>query len=214
MPARPLLPSTSRPLVASKERSIMSSVAQPTITADELLRMPDGDRFELVDGELVERDMGTLAGWISNQVGALFGGYAKQYGGVAFGEGAWYRCYEDDSERVRKPDASYIRSERLPGDEIPEGYITIPPDVAVEVISPSDTYRDVEAKVAEYLDAGVPLVWLINPDNRSVRVFRAGQRVVQLRASDELTGDDVLPGFRCPVAELFPPQPAAKPKAP
>ncbi|MBC8114141.1 MAG: Uma2 family endonuclease [Candidatus Saccharimonas sp.] len=192
----------------------MSSVAQPTITADELLRMPDGDRFELVDGELVERDMGTLAGWISNQVGALFDRYAKQHGGIAFGEGAWYRCYEDDPERVRKPDASYIRSGRLPGDEIPEGYITISPDVAVEVISPSDTYRDVEAKVAEYLDAGVPLVWLINPDNQSVRVFRAGQRVVQLRATDELTGDDVLPGFRCPVAELFPPQTAAKSKAP
>lgn len=192
----------------------MSTVAQPTITADELLRMPDGERFELVDGELVEREMGSTAGWISNRVGSRLERYAEEHGGVAFGEGAWYRCYNDDPERVRKPDASYIRSGRLSGDEIPRGYITIPPDLAVEVISPNDVYYDVEAKVEEYLDASVPLVWLINPDNRSVRVFRAGQPVVQLRANDELTGDDVLPGFRCPVAELFPPQPMTKSKAP
>ena len=191
----------------------MSTVAQPTITADELLRMPDGDRFEIVDGELLEREMGSLAGWISNRVGASLERYARQHGGIAFGEGAWYRCYNDDPERVRKPDASYIRPGRLPGDEIPSGYITIPPDVAVEVISPNDVYYDVEAKVEEYLDAGVPLVWLINPDNRSVRVFRADQPVVQLRAADELTGGDVLPGFRCPVAELFPPQTAPKSQA-
>ncbi len=192
----------------------MSTVAQPTITADELLRMPDGDRFELVDGELVERKMGSLAGWISNRIGSRFEHFAEEHGGVAFGEGGWFRCFHDDSERVRRPDAAFIRPGRLPGDAIPSGYITVPPDVAVEVISPTDVYYEVEAKVEEYLDAGVPLVWLINPDNRSVRVFRAGQPVVQLRATDELTGEDVLPGFRCPVAELFPPQPAAKPKAP
>jgi len=75
-------------------------------------------------------------------------------------------------------------------------------------------YYEVEAKVEEYLAAGVPLVWLVNPDNRSVRVFRAGQPVVQLRVSDELTGDDILPGFHCPVAELFPPPLAAKSKSP
>ncbi len=192
----------------------MSTVAQPTITADELLRMPDGDRFELVDGELVEREMGSVASWVSGQTFFRLNLLATNSGGWAFPDGTAYRCYDDDPERVRKPDASFIRAGRLPGDEIPEGYITVVPDLAVEVISPTDTYRDVEAKVAEYLDAGVPLVWLINPDNRSVRVFRAGQPVVQLRADDELTGDDVLPGFRCPVAELFPPQTATKKKAP
>ena len=192
----------------------MSTVAQPAITADELLHMPDGERFELVDGELVEREMGSLAGWISNRLGAFLERYAERHGGIAFGEGAWYRCYDDDPERVRKPDASYIHAGRLPGDEIPGGYITIPPDVAVEVISPNDVYYDVEAKVEEYLDAGVPLVWLINPDNRSVRVFRAGKPVVQLRVHDELTGDDILPGFQCSVAELFPPQSAGKTKSP
>ena len=192
----------------------MSTVAQPTITADELLRMPDGDRFELVDGELVERKMGSLAGWISNRVGSRFERYAEEHGGVAFGEGGWFRCFPDDPERVRRPDACYIRAGRLSGDRIPAGHITIAPEVVVEVISPNDVYYEVEAKVEEYLDAGVPLVWLINPDNRSVRVFRAGQPVIQLRAHEELTGDDILPGFRCPVAELFPPESASKSKAP
>lgn len=192
----------------------MSTVAHRAVTADELLRMPDGDRFELVNGELVEREMGSLAGWISNRVGSRFERYAEEHGGVAFGEGGWFRCFKDDPERVRRPDASYIRPGRLPGDRIPAGHITIPPEVVVEVISPNDVYYEVEAKVEEYLEAGVPLVWLINPDNRSVRVFRTGQRVLQLRESDELTGDDVLPDFRCPVAELFPPKSSAKSKAP
>ena len=192
----------------------MSTVARPTITADEFLQLPDSDRFELVDGELVERDMGMLAGWVSNRIAARLDRYAEEHGGVAVGEGGWYRCFADDPERIRRPDASFICHDRLPGNRIPSSCCTIPPDVAVEVISPNDVYYDVEAKVEEYLDAGVPLVWLINPDNRSVRVFRAGKPVVQLRVHDELTGDDVLPGFSCSVAELFPPQSAGKTKSP
>lgn len=192
----------------------MSTVAQSTITADELLRMPDGDRFELVDGELVEREMGSLSSWVSGRVSSRLDQHAERVGGWAFPDGTAYRCYDDDPDRVRKPDASYIRPGRLPGDEIPEGFITIPPDLAVEVISPNATYRDVEAKVAEYLDAGVPLVWLINPDNRSVRVFRGNHPSIQLRAGDELSDEEVLPGFRCSVAELFPPQSTATSKTP
>ena len=94
----------------------MSTVAQPTITADELLRMPDGDRFELVDGELVEREMGSLASWISGKAFARLDQFSEQKGGWAFPDGTAYRCYDDDPERVRKPDASYIRPGRLPGD--------------------------------------------------------------------------------------------------
>ena len=181
----------------------MSAIAEKSYTADELLSLPDGDRFELVDGQLLERSLGTIASWVGGEVYARLRDVARSTGGWAFADGTGYRCFDED-DRVRKPDASFIRPGRLP--QLPEGFTTSPPDVAVEVISPSDVLYEVEAKVDEYLDAGVKLVWLINPSNRSVRVFQPNQRPIQLGPADDLTGSDVLPDFRCSVAELFPPR--------
>lgn len=183
----------------------MSMIAAPPISADELLRMPDGDRFELVNGELVEQDMGAISGWVGGQAFAKLNDYCNTHGGTAFGDGVGYQCYADDPDRVRRPDASYLRPGRLA--EIPDGHMTIAPDLVVEVVSPSDLYRDVESKVDEYLEAGVQMVWVINPANRSVRVFRQGRPLMELRSPDDLTGDDILPEFRCRVSELFPPPP-------
>lgn len=174
-------------------------------TADDLLRMAEGERYELVDGELVERDMGALSGWVGGEVFGRIREYARQHGGWAFGDGVGYRCYTDDPERVRKPDASFVGADRLPSP--PEGYITIAPDLAVEVVSPNDIYYEVEAKVDEYLSAGVRLVWVVNPVNKSVRVFQPGRIVGEFGADDELTGGDVMPGFACRVRSLFPSSP-------
>ena len=182
----------------------MSTVADLAVTADELLQMPDGDRFELVNAELVEKDMGALSGWVGGEAFGHLRDYARQSGGWAFSDGTGYRCY-DDPDKVRKPDASFIRAGRLENNEIPLGFITIAPDLAVEVVSPNDKYYEVESKVEEYLDSGVALVWVLNPDNRSVRVFHQGCEPIQLGAHQQLTGGDVLPGFSCQVAELFPP---------
>ena len=182
----------------------MSTVADMTVTADELLQMADGDRFELVNGELVEKDMGALSGWVGGEAFGHLRDYAKGSGGWAFSDGTGYRCY-DDPDKVRKPDASFIRAGRLVNDEIPVGFITIAPDLAVEVVSPTDKYYEVEAKVEEYLEAGVLLVWVLNPANRSVRVFRQGCEPIQLGPNQKLTGGDVLSGFVCLVSELFPP---------
>jgi Uma2 family endonuclease len=178
------------------------------LTADELLLMPDGERYELVDGQLVERDMGALSGWVGNTVATELNLYARQHGGWAFGDGVGYRCYADDPERVRKPDASFVRADRLPSP--PEGYNTIAPDLAVEVVSPNDIYYEVESKVDEYLAAGVRLVWVVNPVNKTVRVFQPGRIVCEFGPDDELTGGDVMPGFTCRVRSLFPslPKPA------
>jgi Uma2 family endonuclease len=97
-----------------------------------------------------------------------------------------------------------VRRGRLIPDEPPEGYITIAPDLVVEVVSPNDLYYEVDRKVEEYLDAGVQLVWVINPDTRSVQVYVPGSGVTRLDDSQELTGRDVLPGFACRVGDLFP----------
>ena len=115
------------------------------------------------------------------------------------------RCYADDPDKVRKPDACFVRRGRLVPDEPPEGFITIAPDIVVEVVSPTDYYYDVERKVEEYLEAGVSVVWVINPDTRSVKVYAQGAGVMKLDDKEELTGGDVLPEFRCAVASLFPP---------
>jgi Uma2 family endonuclease len=85
-----------------------------------------------------------------------------------------------------------------------EGYVTIPPDLAVEVASPSDEVYDLEQKVEEYLRAGVRLIWVIHPEVRAIQVTRADRSGHRLGPGDELSGEDVVPGFRCPVASLFP----------
>jgi Uma2 family endonuclease len=170
--------------------------------------MPDGDRYELVDGELVETGMGGRSSWVGLEVAARLREFArKRPGSWAFSEGAGYQCFPDDEDKVRRPDASFVDAGRLPGNRLPEGHVPIFPDLAVEVISPNDIYYRVEQKVREYLDAGVRMVWLVNPDDRTVRVFSKGEHIsVQLGPNDELTGGDVMPGFSCKVGDLFPPQ--------
>ncbi len=188
----------------------MSTTMTPRYSAADLLQMPDGDHYELVDGELVETDMGGKSSWVGLEVAARLREFArKRRGSFVFPEGAGYRCFPDNPEKVRRPDASFIDTGRLPGAVPPEGYILVPPDLAVEVISPNDSYYHVEKKVDEYLEAGVRMVWIVNPDNRTVRVVTRGQKeIVQLGPDDELTGGDVLPGFSCRVAEFFPTQSA------
>jgi Uma2 family endonuclease len=104
---------------------------------------------------------------------------------------------------VRKPDVSFLCSGRLPGNRPARGYDAIPPDLAVEILSPRDLASDIDMKVEEYLRAGVRLVWVVNPDARTVRIHRADRTITGLHEGDELSGEDVLPGFACKVAEIF-----------
>jgi Uma2 family endonuclease len=129
---------------------------------------------------------------------------SKHQFGWAFPADLGYVCFPSAPGKVRRPDVSLIRKERLPEGPTSEGYMYIPPDLAVEVISPNDLAYEVDQKVVEYLDAGVPLVWVINPEARTVRVHRQIRSMGWLREDDELSGEDVLPAFRCRVSKLFP----------
>lgn len=185
----------------------MSTVAPQTCyTPEDLLRMPDGDFYELVDGKLVERKMGALASWVGGRLYGHLNSFceAERIGWVWPADNS-YQCFPGSPNKVRKPDVSFIRFGRLPKEELPKGHVLIPPDLAVEVISPNDLAYEVDAKVQEYLEAGVRLVWQVNPETRTVWVHRADGSVSKLRANDELSGEDVVPGFRCPVRDLFPP---------
>ncbi len=97
----------------------------------------------------------------------------------------------------RDPDASFIRRDRLPKNP------NVDPDLAVEVVSRTDTFGTVNLKVTQYLDVGVRMVWLINPDLRTVDVYQPGEPSQRFNAGDTLVGDPVIPGFALPVSELF-----------
>jgi Uma2 family endonuclease len=106
-------------------------------------------------------------------------------------------------DTVRAPDLSYIRRERLPGAGLPRGFWKGPPDLAVEVLSPDDRPSDVRATVAEYLKRDVRLVVVIDPDKRTVTTHRPSAPPVTLGAVDLLDLDDVVPGFRRTVQDIF-----------
>jgi Uma2 family endonuclease len=123
---------------------------------EDLLAMPDGDRYELIDGVPREKPTGAESDEIALGVGSLLRQFvkAKQLGRV-YGSQTGFQCFPKNPKMVRMPDTSFVAAGKLPGDKTPEGYIKIAPDLAVEVISPGEMYEEVEAKVAEYRSAGV-----------------------------------------------------------
>jgi Uma2 family endonuclease len=179
---------------------------KPKVTPEELLRLPKDRRYELVDGELVEKPMSWISGALMVRLGRFLDAYCEQHGaGSVSGSDARFRCFPDDPDKVRLPDLVFIRKERLTPELGAAGFISVPPDLVVEVLSPSDVSYEVDRRVQDYLSAGVKLVWVVHPQSRSVHVYRPGGQGVILSERDELDGEQVLPGFRLPVREIFRP---------
>ena len=186
----------------------MTTAAKTSITPDELLNLPDAVDYELVAGELVERHMGSESSAIAAVIGYLLLGFVRPKRlGKVFTTDCGYLIFPNEPTRVRKPDVSFIRAGRLPNDRAPEGYVRIPPDLVVEVLSPGDTAYEVDQKVNEYLSVGVKLIWVVNPRTRNVRIHRLPNDplgpISILNESDMITEESVLSGFNCPVAEFF-----------
>jgi Uma2 family endonuclease len=174
-------------------------------TADELFEMPDdGFRYELVKGELRKMSSsGSEHGATIVNITILLGQYVKANKlGVCFGAETGFKI-ASDPDTVRAPDVAFIRRERIPESGIPKKFWPGAPDLAVEVLSPGDTRREVDEKVEDWLEAGARAVWVINPKRRSVTVYRSLTDVTRLSDADELDGGDVVPGFRCKVSEIF-----------
>ncbi len=194
-----------------------TAVTKTHYTPEDLLTLPDGDQYELVDGLLVERKMSLWSSFVAGRIHQLLANHGEtQPFGWAFPEGASYQCFPDAPNKVRKPDVSFIALERLPLEQATEeGHISLAPDLAVEVLSPNDLAYEIDRKVDEYLRAGVRLVWVVNPETRTAAVYRADGSVSKYREQDEITGEDVLPGFRCPIAAFFrPPTGSTAPASP
>ncbi len=182
--------------------------ATPIVTPEEFLKMPDSVAFELVDGHLVERHMGAESSEIAVRIIILLGIFLRTARlGRIFGSDTSYQCFADAPDKVRRADVGCVRFDRLLGGRAPKEHCRIAPDFVVEVVSPNDTAEEVDEKVFEWLRAGVPLVWVVSPGVQTVRIHRprtaAGGPVSILSDDDVLTGEDVLPGFSCPVREVF-----------
>jgi Uma2 family endonuclease len=179
---------------------------EPTqlLDPDDLLQLPGGESYELVDGRPVEKPMGAESDLIAAAViTALNNTVRPQRLGYVFGSQTGFRCFPARKGLVRKPDVSFVIRGRFPDERIPKGDILLAPDLAVEVVSPNDLYEEVELKVNEYLSAGVRLVWVVSPSAKTILVRRPNKSCTTLDRTDTLNGEDVLPGFSCSVAELF-----------
>lgn len=178
------------------------------MTADDLLAMPvDGHRYELVRGELIHVSPSAVwPGIVGGRVFGLLWNFLQaraQLGVCGISETGFRLARNPDT--VRAPDVWFVQTEHIPPDGIPEdGFWPGPPDLAVEVLSPSDRFVEVMRKVQEYLAAGARLVWVIDPKGRSAAVFAPERPPLLLGEDDVLDGGGLLPGFSLHLGNVLP----------
>jgi Uma2 family endonuclease len=170
-------------------------------TVEEFMALPDdGNRYELVEGELVEMGQpGDKHGRISKRLDKVLTNYVDEKNlGLVYGPTGFRLA----PRTVRAPDLAFVQTERVPPET--DGAVEVPPDLAVEVISPNDKWSEIVAKVREYQTAGVGLIWLIDPYTPSVMIYHQNDvlhTIVGIEA--ELSGEEVVPGFKIAVNKLF-----------
>ena len=173
-------------------------------TPEDLLALPDYGRFELIDGHLMERKVGAKSSYVATKLLIRMGYFVESHHlGLVFQADCGYQIFAEEPNRVRFADGSFIRRGQLPEDRPPQGHCRVAPDLVIEAVSPHDTAYELEANIAQWLGAGVRLVWVIYPETQHVQVHRADGTVTKLQATDQLVGEDVVPGFQCQIAEVF-----------
>jgi len=157
------------------------------------------ESYEYAKGELIPIPPLTMEhGKISSSIVTLLGNHARQHQlGKMYIAGTKFQI----GESGRKPDVAFVSKKRIPENE--RRASPVPPDLAIEVVSPSDTVYDVVEKALEYLDAGTQMVWVIEPIAQTVTVYRSPRDIKLLTLNDTLTGEDVVEGFQCSVEEIF-----------
>ena len=181
-----------------------SRIAEPgPVTVEEFERLPDEpSRLELVRGQVVrEPPAGFEHGSIAGLITLCLGTFVRQHalGKVVTGEPGFVLF--DDPPTVRAPDVAFVARDRLPAD--PRGFARLAPDLAVEIVSPSNTLCEIQDKVFDYLDAGTKVVWVVEPHGRTVTVYRSRDEIRIVTSDQEIDGGEILPGFRAPVSEFF-----------
>lgn len=185
-------------------RRIRSEPPPGTATEEDVLQIREREdrACELVDGILVEKDVGAVASLIAARIIILLGTFVgERQLGFVLGEQGMLRLAIG---RVRIPDVCFIRRDQVPNGEFPlEPIADLFPTLAVEVISLGNTKREMEEKLDDYFTAGTELVWYVYPERKEVEVYTARETKRVLTASETIDGGSVLPGFSVPVAEFF-----------
>ena len=182
----------------------MSTTTQ-VMTADNLASLPKRNlRRELVRGEVREMspagfEHGVIVAKLTLRLARHI--EATALGVVCGAETGFKIASEPDT--VRAPDVAFVRHERLAQIGVTKKFFPGAPDLAVEVVSPGDRVEEVDEKVVDWLAAGARGVWIVNPKLRTVTCYRSLTEVTMLTENDELDGEEIVPGFRCPVAEIF-----------
>jgi len=180
----------------------MATTTRQIATEQDLLAAPrDGQKHELVDGQIRVSPAGARHGLVCVKLSIRLGTFVGERGlGFVFDSSTGFRM---PSGNVRLPDVAFVAKGRLEGDRVPEDFCPVPPDLAVEVLSPADRPRQVLDKVGEYLGSGVRLVWVIDPAKGTAILYRSPTDIRSIDASGILDGDEVVPGFTCPLAAIL-----------
>lgn len=201
--ARPTV-ELSPPVFPTPARLVVRKPPGKKWTAEDLLALAgDENRYELVRGELMMMaPAGPRHGKFAARLVLAIGNHveAQDLGQVYTAEPGFQ--LEAEPLTIRAPDVAFVQRSRIPEGE-PAGFWPLAPDLVVEIISPSETARDIHEKVNDYLQAGTRLIWLVYPDNKTVMEYRAPDQARVLTANDDLEGEDVLTGFRYPLQQLF-----------
>jgi Uma2 family endonuclease len=183
---------------------IRTSPAPGEATEADVIELHDHhDRlYELIDGTLVEKAMGWKESELALIIARLLGNFVQAHRlGKVFGSDGMFRL---EPEQIRIPDVAYISKQRFAGRALgSDAFWELGCDLAVEVISPSNTRREMERKLGDYFAAGVAIVWLVYPKTREVAVYTSPNNSATLRGDDVLDGGTLLPGFSVPVAQIF-----------
>lgn len=191
---------------SERARSLLTMESTQT-TAEQLLRMPDdGSRYELVGGKLKRMTpTGNEHGYLAGEIFGELRSYVKSHGlGRTYAAETGFKV-ASNPDTVRAPDAAFVRRERIEEVGQVEGYWPGAPDLAVEVVSPNDTYAQVTEKALAWLEAGTLMVLVLDPGEarRTVTVYRSAEHIRVLSEEDAIDGADVVPGWKLPVAALF-----------
>jgi Uma2 family endonuclease len=183
----------------------VSTTETKPVTADELLRMPDdGFRYELVKGELKRMSpTGDEHGRVTMELAYALYQFVKLNNlGRVYAAETGFKL-ESDPDTVRAPDVAFVSMERIQAAGRIQGYRSGAPDLAVEVLSPGNTKREMAEKVKDHFAAGARSVWVVNPKLKTVSVYHSLTDIITLTERDILEGGEVVPEFQIPVAEIF-----------
>jgi Uma2 family endonuclease len=176
--------------------------ASSRITPDDVLELEGDGLYELIDGKQVEKKMSYLSSPAAGLMTAALLPYARpnKLGDVLPKQ--TFMCFPEDPEKIRRPDVAFVLAQRTPAGPT-EGHVNVSPDIAIEVISPSEKIYELDEKLEDYRSAGVKLVWVVNPNSRTIRVHRPDHSVTELLEYEMLHGESVLPEFAVRVSDLL-----------